>query len=69
MKRRVINLLIAVVMFSASIWLDSHLRTSAGGFPNCWCLTFKCRVVKVADQPLLILTRPIETAKFLFLWS
>ena len=65
MRRRVINLLVAVVMLSSGVWLDSYLRTRNSGITDCFCMTFKCRLVTVANNPQLIFTHSVETAKYL----
>jgi hypothetical protein len=67
MRRRWFNLLVAGLMFSSGVYLDSYLRTRNSGITDCFCMTFKCRVVTVADNPQLIFTHPIETVKAL--WS
>lgn len=66
MLRRFIKLLVAVMMFSSGVWIDSYLRTRRSGITDCFCMTFKCRLVTVADHPQFIFTNPIETAKLLW---
>jgi hypothetical protein len=69
MRRRFINLLVAVVMFSSGVWFDSYLRTRSSGITDCFCMTFKCRIVTVADNPQLIFRHPIETAKYVWTYT
>jgi len=66
--RRVVTklnfLMIAFLMFSIGVRVDSYLRNQ-NGTTDCYCVSYKCRVVSVTDNPMIVLKHPIEVFKFL----
>ena len=65
MSRFLAGLLCALAMFSLSVSVDSELRTRRSGITDCFCMTFKCRWITVAEHPLLVLRHPTQTTNYL----
>jgi hypothetical protein len=64
MRRRTFLLAVGLVAFFAGASLDQHLRTP--GLLDCACMSLKCRLVAMADNPLLFLSHPAKTVELLF---
>ena len=59
-KPRFKFLIAALLMFGIGAATDAYLRANVG--PTCFgCSTIACRIVMVADNPLVFLQHPIET--------
>jgi hypothetical protein len=53
---------IALLMFTLGVAIDSYLRAPETGITNCFgCSSLSCKVVFVADNPVLSLLHPLET--------
>ncbi len=57
--------MIAILMFSVGFWVDSYIRTPNPDMTDCFCMSFRCRFVTLADNPSLLFTHPIEIFKAL----
>jgi hypothetical protein len=64
MRRRTLLLAAGLSAFFAGASLDYQLR-KPGPFPDCACMSLKCRLVSVADHPLSSLSHPLETIELL----
>lgn len=62
---KLIGLIVAVLMFSVGGAVDRYLRANVG--PTCFgCSTFACKIVTLADDPVIFLMHPIEGIELLF---
>ena len=68
MKRyspKLITLIVALLMFSVGSAIDFTLRANVG--PTCYgCSNFACKVVFLADEPMLFVRHPIESFREFF---
>ncbi|HEX7955900.1 MAG TPA: hypothetical protein VF508_03105 [Pyrinomonadaceae bacterium] len=64
MRRRTPLLAVGFLAFFVGASLDQELRTPK--MQDCACMSLKCRLVAVADHPLLFLSQPLETLDLLF---
>ncbi len=69
MRRIQTKLIIAILIFAFGVWVDTYLRTRKSGITDCSCMSFKCRLVTVADHPSLLLTHPLEVVELLLTQS
>jgi hypothetical protein len=60
MRRRTLPLAASVLAFLTGAALDYQLRRP-GTIPDCFCTSAKCRLVFIADHPLISLSHPVET--------
>ena len=64
MRRRTLRLVALLLTFYVGASLDYQLRMP-GAIPDCNCMSAKCRIVFIADHPLLALSHPLETLDLL----
>ena len=64
MRRRTLLLAVGLSAFLAGASFDHELRTQR--HLDCACMSLKCRLVFVADHPLVALNNPLETVNLLF---
>ncbi|HEX8354876.1 MAG TPA: hypothetical protein VF611_18355 [Pyrinomonadaceae bacterium] len=64
MRRRTLLLAVGLSAFFAGASLDYQLRKP--GPLDCACMSLKCRLVSIADHPLVFLSDPLETIELLF---
>ena len=60
-----VKIVVFALAFVSGLWLDGYLRT-ANGIPDCFCVTLKCRLVAVADNPMVVVEHPVEVAQALW---
>ncbi len=65
MIRLKLRLLIAVLTFVTGVAVDSSAQLEQGPITDCWCMSAKCRIVAIADNPVDALTHPADTLKSL----
>jgi hypothetical protein len=63
MRRRTLLLAVGLSAFFAGASLDYQLRKPT--LLDCACMSLKCRLVAVADDPLVYLSQPLETLELL----
>jgi hypothetical protein len=62
---KAIGLSVCLLTFILGAYIDAFLRANVG--TTCFgCSNLTCRIVTIADQPLIAVSHPIETADFLF---
>ncbi len=64
MRRRTILLAVGLSAFFVGASLDYQLR-KPGPYLDCTCMSLKCRLVFIADHPLISLSHPLETLDML----
>jgi hypothetical protein len=64
MRRRTFLLAVGLSAFLAGASLDYQLR-KPGPYLDCACMSLRCRLVAVADHPLLFPSHPLETVELL----
>lgn len=61
--------MVALLMFCVGFLVDSYLRRQNPNVTDCYCMSFKCRIVFVADNPMIVLQHPVEVLKSLTYWE
>jgi hypothetical protein len=64
MRRRTFLLVVGLSAFIAGASLDYQIRKP--GLLDCACMSLKCRLVAIADHPLIYLSHPLETLELLY---
>jgi len=62
MRRRTFLVAVGLSAFFAGASLDYQLR-KPGPYLDCACMSLECRLVAVADHPLIFLSHPLETVE------
>ena len=54
--------IVALFTFTVGVMIDSGLRRPESGITNCFgCGSLRCKIVLVADHPVISISHPLET--------